>query len=163
MQSLEGEYRQAQICMNGHVITALYDISPGRRQDFCDRCGEKTIITCPNCESPIRGSYDAPRVVAINSYHPPAQCGDCGAPFPWTECRLAAARELASDLEQLSPEERGRLIDTLPDLVRDPMTQVSAGRFKRLAAKAGVEAGGAFRDILVDVASETAKKVIWGS
>jgi len=90
--------------------------------------------------------------------------GDCGAAFPWTERRLAAPRELASDLEQLSPEERERLIDTLPDLVRDvPMTQVSAGRFKRLAAKAGVEAGGAFRDILVDVAGETAKKVIWGS
>ena len=44
-----------------------------------------------------------PGVVAIGfSYTPPAFCGSCGAPYPWTEARLAAAREMAKDLEALN-------------------------------------------------------------
>ncbi len=52
--------------------------------------------------------------------------------------------------------------DSLDDIVRDtPKTTVAATRFKRILAKAGTGAGQAFRDILVDVISETAKKMIW--
>jgi len=83
--------------------------------------------------------------------------------MPWTERRLEAAKALAEDLEGLNDDERQQLAGTLRDLVSDsPMTTVSAGKFKRLVTKAGHGAAGAFRDILVDVASETAKKVIWG-
>lgn len=41
-------YDAAQICMNGHVITRMFHDSPEFRQNFCDKCGEKTITTCPN-------------------------------------------------------------------------------------------------------------------
>ena len=52
---------------------------------------------------------------------------------------------------------------SLDELIKDSsMAQVSAGRFKRLAAKAGKEAPGFFKDLLVDLVSETAKKAIWG-
>jgi hypothetical protein len=69
---------------------------------------------------------------------------------------------VASEADQLSEEERKDLANTLDDLVRDvPGTQVSAGRFKRLVAKAGAGTANALKDILVDIASETAKKAIW--
>jgi len=159
----DGRYHQAQICLNGHVITAYFDVNQERRQKFCDRCGDETVAYCPSCNSRIRGDYVVPGVIGFYEYHPPAYCADCSSAFPWTVRRLEAARELALELDQLSDDEREQLQAALPDLVRDvPRTQVAAGRFKRLVAKAGGEAATAFREILVDVASETAKKVIWG-
>lgn len=120
----DGRYHQAQICLNGHVITAFYDTNQERRQKFCDRCGEATVVTCPSCDSRIRGDYDVPGVIGFFEYHPPAYCADCSGAFPWTERRLDAARELALDLDQLSEHEREQLQATLPDLVRDvPRTQ----------------------------------------
>ena len=51
----------------------------------------------------------------------------------------------------------------LDDLLHDsPMTQVAASRFKRLLSKAGHGAAESFRELLVDVVSEAAKKAIWG-
>ena len=95
------------------------------------------------------------------AYVPPAFSPDCGKPFPWTERRLEAARELAHEAEHLSGEEKQQLADSLDDLTRDtPRTQVAASRFKRLAAKAGVETGNALRAVLVDVMSEAAKKAL---
>jgi hypothetical protein len=96
-------------------------------------------------------------------YKPPAFCGDCSKSFPWTQRRLDAARDLALEAEHLSKEEQRQLADAMPDLVRDvPRTQVAAARFKRLAAKAGAGTASALRAVLVDVASEAAKKAIWG-
>jgi hypothetical protein len=96
------------------------------------------------------------------SYEPPAFCGECGKPFPWTERRLEAARELALEADHLSDEERKQLAESLPDLARDtPRTQVAATRFRRLAAKAGAETANALRAVLIDVMSEAAKKAIW--
>jgi hypothetical protein len=159
----EGRYHQAQVCMNGHVVTAYYDSQSEHRRKFCEVCGAETITDCPSCESPIPGRWAAAGGFYTSPYHPPAHCGACGAAFPWTEARLAAARELSQDLKRLTPVEQAQLAATLPDLVHDvPMTPVSAGRFKRLVAKAGAGAADAFHDILVDVASETAKKAIWG-
>lgn len=67
------------------------------------------------------------------------------------------------EADRLSKEERQELAGSLEDLVRDvPRTQVAAARFKRLATKAGAQTAGALRDILVDIASETATKAIWG-
>jgi hypothetical protein len=59
-------------------------------------------------------------------------------------------------------KERQLLKASLPDLVRDvPMTRVAAGRFKRLAAKAGADAADTFREVLISVLSETARRIIW--
>ncbi len=80
------------------------------------------------------------------------------------EVKLKAARELSDELENLSLEERERLKKSLDDIVRDtPQTTVAATRFKKLVAKAGPVVADSFRKILVDVLSETAKKVIWPS
>ena len=94
----------------------------------------------------------------------PIFCPDCGKPYPWTEAKLKAAKELTDLLEELEPEEREILKKSFNDIVRDtPQTTVAATRFKRLAAKAGKVAADGLKDILVDIASETAKKLIWSS
>jgi len=81
--------------------------------------------------------------------------------YPWTEAKLSAAQELADELD-LTEQEKEMLKQSLPELVKDtPRTQVAANRFKRLATKGGELALGMFRDILVDVMSETAKKLIF--
>ncbi len=119
-------------------------------------------MTCPICQHPIRGEYHVAGFIGGSSYTPPAYCSECGKPFPWTEGRLAAAREFALEAEHLTDEERKELADTFDDLTRDvPRTQVAAARFKRLVAKAGIGTASALRDILVSIASETAKKAIW--
>ena len=78
------------------------------------------------------------------------------------DSKLKAARDLSDELDNLTPDERDLLKKSLDDIVRDtPQTTVSALRFKKLAAKAGSIAASALKDILVDIASEAAKKVIW--
>lgn len=155
-------YDIAQVCLNGHVVTSVTQSIPERMRKFCESCGEPTITTCPSYDQPIPGAY-LDSVVIGARYEPPAFCGDCGKPFPWTERRLGVARELAHEAGQLSAEEKQQLADSLDDLTRDtPRTQVAAGRFRRLVAKAGIETGSALRAVLVDVVSEAAKKAIWG-
>jgi len=93
----------------------------------------------------------------------PSFCPECGKPYPWTEAKLKAAQELSDEIDNLSPEEREILKKSLDDIVRDtPQTPVAATRFKKLVAKAGKVAADGLRDILVDIASEAAKKIIWG-
>ena len=53
---MEG-YDTAQICLNGHKITASYHKYPEFRSKYCKDCGEPTIIKCPDCDEEIKGYY----------------------------------------------------------------------------------------------------------
>lgn len=153
----------AQVCLNGHALNDRTLANPDFNRPHCSRCGSPTITACPSCGTGIPGEYHVPGVAAIGfRYHAPAFCGQCGAAFPWTEARLTAARELSKEVEHLSPREREELAEALPDLIRDvPMTPVAATRFRRLLTKAGGPALGMFRELLVDVMSEAAKKIVF--
>ena len=160
-------YDTAQICINGHPINSRADSWPQHNMDFCDKCGASTITNCPNCTAPIKGVYHSPDDLipanrsACKSFKPPRFCENCGKPYPWTEAKLKAAQEYSDMLNNLSPEERGMLKKSLDDIVREtPQTTVAATRFKRLVAKAGKAAAEGFRELLVDILSETAKKII---
>jgi hypothetical protein len=159
-----GVYRTAQIYQNGHVITTDADTAPELRADFCRQCGSKTTTKCPDCSASIRGHYHVDGVISLGrNYAVPAFCHACGKPYPWTAAKLDAARELADELDELTPDEREKLKGTLDDLVRDtPRTQVAGTRFKRIMSKVGTSSASAMRDIIVDVLSETAKKMILG-
>ena len=160
-------YDTAQICMNGHPINCMSVSSPEHNKKFCDRCGAKTITNCENCSTPIKGFYHNPWAIRpgnLSWFTPRSFCDNCGKPYPWTEAKLKAAQELSDELDNLSPEEREILKKSLDDIIRDtPQTTVAANRFKKLVAKAGKVAADGFRDILVDVLSEAAKKIIWPS
>lgn len=156
-------YDTAQICLNGHEINSMAASSPQSNQKFCSRCGAQTITACQSCNVQIRGYYHVPGVISLLGYSKPSYCFNCGTAFPWTTFSLAAASELVDTLDALSAHEKQQLKDSLPDLVREtPKTPVAEGRFKRLTTKAGGEAVGGIRAILIDVVSEAVKKSIFG-
>ncbi len=158
---MSGEYDVAQVCPNGHVATSYYNSYAQQRNQYCETCGEKTLVSCPNCEKPIRGSYRS-RILAGGSYHRPAFCQYCGNAFPWTASKLQAAEQLARELDELTEDDQKSLQENLEYLVKDtPKTQVAASRVKKLLGKAGEGASSLFKELLTDIISETAKKMIF--
>ena len=144
----------AQYCLNGHPNGFANPTPPTTRQSFCKICGAASLPACPECQA------DFPFYMQI----PPAPpfCHGCGKPLPWTVTALRAAEELTDLQENLSDEEKILLKKSIDDLVRDtPRTTVAAERFKILAGKTGKATLESLRSILVSVASETAKKILF--
>jgi len=101
-------------------------------------------------------------VISIGrEYALPRFCYQCGKPYPWTDIKLKAASDLAEELEGLSDAERDILKKSLKELVQDaPATEVAAIRVKKVLRKAGSAGIEIFKNVLVDVLSETAKKTL---
>jgi hypothetical protein len=159
---MAGSFDTAQICLNGHVTNASSKTFPDANADFCRDCGQPTISACPKCSGAIRGNYNVPGVIVASRYRRPAFCSGCGEPYPWTSRALDAARDLAKDAD-LSPGEMVQFETSLEAITQDSPSAVAAGsRFKTLLGKVGVATADGIRKVLVDVASETAKKAIWG-
>ena len=165
----DNRYDIAQICTNGHIITSRFASEPESRKKFCDKCGAVTITNCQNCNSPIKGdsrpiiSDSGGLIMGFPLSKLADFCPDCGKPYPWTEAKLKAAQELTDLLTDLSPKERQILKKSFDDIVLDtPQTTVAATRFKNLVAKVGKVAAEQLRKLVVDMASETAKKIILG-
>lgn len=156
-------YDLAQICENGHVANSMARDYPVSNRAHCDKCGSRTITTCPACETGIRGEYHVPGVVGFSRYKAPAFCYKCGKPFPWTSAALCAAEELADEMDALSDDEKESLKKSLPDLVREtPRARLAETRFKRFMKKAGSEGIEGMRGILTDFVSETVRKTLFG-
>ena len=69
---------------------------------------------------------------------------------------------MALELEDLDLEDREALAASIDDLVREtPQTLAAATTFKRILSKVGQDAYETFRKILIDVASEVARKSLW--
>ena len=157
-------YDTAQICLNGHVINEMSVASQQHNQKFCQKCGTATITACPSCRANIRGYYHIPGAFGCSELNSPKFCFNCGQPYPWTESQLQAAKELADEVENLTPEEKESLKLSIDDLVRNPAKEeVASLKFKKLVAKAGGITGDLFQKVLVNLLSETAKKFIWPS
>lgn len=157
----DADYSIAQVCLNGHTINAALNSTQESDQRFCDKCGARTTTACQDCGAGIRGRYVRSRFVG--PYVPPNYCHGCGKPYPWTDATLGAARELADELDHLTPQEREILKGSLDDLVADtPRTALAATRFKKLVAKAGPVVAEGLRELLIGVVTESAKKMIWG-
>lgn len=154
----------AQICLNGHVITEMAGDHPEYRKEFCTECGEKTITSCQNCNTNIKGYHRVSGVIGIfDDYDKPKYCEKCGKPFPWTSRQLDAAKELIDLTDNLNSEEKADLKSSIDDLVKDgPKTIVAQVKYKKYIGKAGSEIAKGIKDVLVDVVSETVKKAIWG-
>jgi hypothetical protein len=156
-------------CRNGHFIDVLYETMRARSWDevqmfsvkaeeqienvkkyqFCTQCGAPAIRGCPQCQAPIE--FDLPGFK-------PAYCGGCGNPYPWTESALMAAKEYADELD-LDPEDKAKLKATFDELTVDtPRTELAVHRFKNFVRKIGPTAGDVLTKIIVNVATEAAKK-----
>ena len=152
-------YYNAQICLNGHVISYF----SSNESDYCPDCGAKTIISCPSCNTNIRGKERPdPGIIAVYDYILPKYCYNCGQPYPWTKSHLDAIQELIEFDENLSAEEKSYINDNVQSLTIDtPKTTVVATKFNYYLKKAGSATISATRDILVEIASEAAKKIIF--
>lgn len=154
-------YYTAQICLNGHMTHSSLEISPEYAEKFCSTCGARTIEACPTCSSSLRGAARG----HITSSEPPlpSYCADCGTAFPWTTAKLAAAKQLVDEFDELVDAQRDQLkaaIDTLA--TAGPDAELAASRFKRLTSKVGKAAGSSLQKIVTDVVSESVKKMLLG-
>jgi len=154
-------YDVAQICQNGHVINTSFIDYPQSNQSFCEKCGTATITQCPDCKASIRGYY---RNSGDLKYDMPSFCINCGQPYPWTKLKLQAAHELAQEIDDIGAEDRVILQESIDALVKDtPLTPLATTRFKKIMVKVGQPTAGVFREILIDVLSETTKKALFPS
>ena len=157
----ESRYDTAQVCMNGHSINASSVGFPDHNQDYCSKCGEKTIQECQNCNSPIKGRFK--ESLSISKYIPPSYCHNCGSAYPWTEAALEVAKQLADEFDSISAEEKETLKESLNDLVSDgPKTRLAETRFKKIMNKVGSEGYDIMKSILINVVSESVKKGLFG-
>jgi hypothetical protein len=156
-------YLSAEVCLNGHLTTGMLENEPLAAARFCQRCGAETIQQCPKCGELIRGNFERDGRVAHRHSVPPRHCHNCGAAFPWTAEKLAAAKEHAAELDGLDEAEKTRLQGAIDDLaVGGPRTELAASRFKSLMGKAGQAVGSGLYKIVLDVATEAAKRAITG-
>ena len=155
-------YDLAQICLNGHVINASVKEYPQFNKKFCDKCGAATITNCPICNAEIQGDYHGGDVFSLADQKAPAFCPNCGKPYPWTEAKIQTAHDLAQELENISDDDKKILTQSIDEIVKDsPRTILIATRFKKILSKTSKPIVNAFRDILIDIVSETAKKILW--
>ena len=153
-------------CENGHDLSThdpirlgplrIQDVrqafrdSQKPRQPFCTVCGMPTLDSCQRCQTKITCG---PR---------PGYCRQCGKAFPWTETTLKAAREYTDELD-ISSDDNDTLKATFGELTTDtPRTQLAAHRFMKLMSKIGPTAGDVLTKIIVNVATEAAKKAMSG-
>lgn len=158
-----GYYDTTQICLTGHMINDHSQSRPQHNQDFCDKCGQKTILACLECENSIRGDYETEGVIDLTGYKAPAPafCEKRGKPYPWTESRLEATKNPAGLLDLDIPEET-LLERSIEEMLRDtPRSPAEAVRFKRIAERAKPWALAAFKKILFGAVGEGVKKMIW--
>lgn len=125
---------------------------------------QATITECQNCNKLIDGDYYDPDVVVLAEFTPDPFCKYCGKPFPWTQIKLDAAKAIIDLENELGKEEKDALKMSHDDIISEnPRSKLGALKIKSLAAKVGAETGKALRDIAIDIASETAKKILLGN
>lgn len=153
------QYREAQVCLNGHTITRDLENEGGSK--FCPKCGEKTVTNCVDCDAILRGSRLGG--AHFGNLPPDSYCYSCGEPYPWTKNILEATRELANEFDELDDNDRTLLVESIPDLIVDtPNTEISKVRFGKVYNKLGEKAKQALYKLLVDVLSNIGKDVLQG-
>ena len=152
------------VCENGHPITDRLEDQTARAAPYCTTCGALVLRACPSCDAPIRGDYRPPPGYGhvIRRYEPPAYCHNCGRPYPWTERTLSAAHELIDSSDELEPDDKEALKESLVALTRDtPGTPVAASTAKRILSKAGTEFLTTFRAVMTAVLTETVRRELF--
>jgi hypothetical protein len=155
-----GRHLTAAVCLNGHTATSSAESFPPGK--FCETCGAALIMQCQKCRAAIRGYYHVDGVISLGDhYTPPAFCFNCGEAFPWTAARLAAAKDLTDQIDDLSDNDRSKIKEALEEISRDgPRTEVGATRLKKLLGKAKSAVGQAVWKASIEIATEAAKKLM---
>ena len=155
-----GGYDVAQVCLNGHVINARSESSPEDNTKYCADCGERTITSCQDCGEKIRGESTAPAFFATGYTDPaPSYCIECGKPYPWTQSKIEAFRELVGVLS-LNQDNKTVLLDGITHITRDtPRTEVVCAKFSRIISKLKPQEPRLI-SILSNIATDRAKELL---
>ena len=152
------------ICKKGHQISFWYKLN-SETERYCERCGESTISCCQSCGFPIHGYCYPDGVITSGpkTFPIPSYCRNCSNPYPWTELILNNAIELVSLDDELPEDTKNIIKDALPDLIVEThSTPLATAKYKKFIPEATKYVQDGLRNLLVDVASETVKKAIWG-
>ncbi len=155
-------YDIAQVCKNGHVISSTAGSNPELQKIFCVKCGEATIMNCINCSKPIKGYYHVEGFLYFSmTYHLPKFCDNCGTPYPWTQIKLKAAKDIISLVETLTHEQKHDFVLTLEQLIREtseaPLSKI---KFKRYIKKIENDLAQSIKELLIDIVPDSIKKSI---
>lgn len=153
-------YNGATICANGHVVSKC----KANFQNYCSKCGKETYSFCLACNSPIRGVVEATEAVFLGNRHydKPYYCFECGAPYPWTQKVLDSAVELVSLDDDLDETSKELIKSAIPELLQvTPITPVAIAKYQKGMSRAGQIIKDSMRQLLVDVISESVKKILF--
>ena len=154
-------YDTQQVCENGHQITGCYHLGEKSRQNFCQKCGAPTAVTCPTCEQeiqgdPIREGFDG-RWNSVGRSSVPSYCRSCGKPYPWTKNKIVTAIQMFEEFGDLDDKEKETIGQDINNIAKDtPQTELSAMRIKRIWEKYGTIA----YNVLMEFASKTAAEIL---
>lgn len=162
MRVPNNSYDAAQVCLNGHKINARTRSQPEHNAKFCSRCGEKTVVACPECKADIRGDFclDGGWGRWRQGWLIPlSHCHGCGKPYPWTQRRAGALAEAIDAVEELVDEEKDRLKKSIPDITADtPRSGTATLLFKKAITKIGAVGSKVLTDVITKVATEAVKQ-----
>ncbi|MGA2914767.1 MAG: DUF2321 domain-containing protein [Sedimentisphaerales bacterium] len=156
---MSDRYDVQQVCENGHQITGCYNISPEKRQKYCQKCGASTIITCRDCGENIPGERieldDWDGTVEIADV--PSYCHNCGKPYPWTKNKIETAIQILTEYGNLDDQEKKTIEQDINNIAKDiPQAELSAMRIKRIWDKCSA----AGYEVIMEFASRTAAKIL---
>lgn len=154
-----GYYEKATICINGHVMSSYHQNS----QPYCSVCGKETISNCPSCNAPIHGKYHVDGIYTVSgTLKPDYYCYACGKPYPWTQKILDSAVELLSLDENIDEDTQQLLKESFPNLiVSTPSTPVAIARYNNFFSKTTKVVKDSMHQLLVDVISESVRKILF--
>ena len=155
---MDEKYHPAEICMEGHVKSAMADVDRDDRK-FCKQCGEPIIDKCPTCGYQIDGISRDDKGSTVR-YITPKYCAFCGAAYPWTKMILEKADKII-DETNLSSQEKAQMKVSLEYIARNaPGAQADALRVKEYIKRIGGQTGSMLKDIAVEIASEKIKDTL---
>lgn len=161
------QHDTAQICLSGHVVNEATRSAPDLSSKFCKKCGQPTIEQCPSCAAQIKGrnhalgTHGTPSTSSTRESRVPLYCYNCGKYYPWTQTTLDTAKELLSE-EDLTPEDKAKIAESLPDIItQTPRTPLAATRIRKVVDKMSGVGKEGFEQLLSDITTESAKRLIW--
>ena len=156
---MSGYYDVQQVCENGHQINECCKEMPEICQNFCDKCGAKTITKCLHCDTEIRGYYIDPGIIGGGGSEVPLHCHNCGKSYPWTENRIMSAIQIFAEFGNLDEQEMKEVEKDIKNIAKDiPQAELSAMRIKRIWGKCGSVA----YNVIMEFASKTAAEILKG-
>lgn len=132
---------KAAICEKGHIETSTLKISEDFNKKYCNKCGEKILISCPHCGEYIPGGHievdSNPDFALINGpqyvdeCELPSYCHECGKAYPWVQSFLDDYKEILElQSEELESELQEKIYSATEKAIKNKFEGVSLNILK---------------------------------